>query len=102
MRDLKNPLAISTFDGAKPPITSKRARRQADRRHAQASRQFNRRRRQQQRSIDRNRTKPKFGEARGISTKAENKKKVYCKPGKQLDKSCAGADPRGFKESGRN
>ena len=102
MRDLKNPLAISTFDGAKPPITSKRARRQADRRHAQASRQFNRRRRQQQRSIDRKRTKPKFGEARGTSTKTEEKGPVYVSK-KQQAKSCSGsAKGGGYTECGRD
>ncbi len=100
MRDLKNPLAISTFDGAKPPITSKRARRKADRRHAQASRQFNRRRRQQQRSIDRKRTKPKFGEARGISTETEKKGPVYVSK-KEQAKSCANSLPTGAPGGGR-
>tara|TARA_R100000951_G_C2568976_1_gene158102 strand:+ start:15 stop:284 length:270 start_codon:yes stop_codon:yes gene_type:complete len=89
MRDLSSPLGVSMFDGEKPPKKS-RARRKAVKKHAKMQKQHAKK------------TKSKFGEARGISTKAEDKKKVYCKPGRQLDKSCAGADPRGFKESGRN
>lgn len=80
MRNLSIPLGVSIFDGE-----GKHKRKVRKARREQAKK-----------------TKSKFGEARGISTKAEDKNKVYCKPGRQLDKSCAGADPRGFKESGRN
>lgn len=80
MRDLSSPLGVSIFDGeGKHKRKVKKARRQ----HAK-------------------KTKSKFGEARGIKTKSEDKKNAYCKPGKQLDKSCAGANPRGYKESGRD
>lgn len=77
MRDLTIPLAESLFDGGGK---HKRNVRKAER----------------------NAPKPKYGEARGIRTKDDKKGAVYCKPGKQLDKSCAGANPRGFKESGRD
>ena len=80
MRDLTSPLAESLFDGGdrKHRRNVRRARRNAPK------------------------TSSKYGEARGLKTKDNTKGKVYCKPGKQLDKSCAGADPRGFKESGRD
>jgi len=79
------------FDGEKPPRKTKTQRKH--------DRKISKIRRQQARSA---KSKSKFGEARGISTKAEDKNKVYCKPGRQLDKSCSGANPRGFKESGRD
>ena len=96
MRDLSSPLGVSMFDGEKPPITRKS--RKIKRKNARIVAKKNRQQEKRMKDI----SKSKFGEARGISTKAEDKKKVYCKPGRQLDKSCAGADPRGFKESGRN
>ena len=89
MRDLSSPLGVSMFDGEKPPRKS-RIKRQNERRGRKKTKE------------QAKRTKSKYGEARGISTKAEDKKNVYCKPGRQLDKSCAGADPRGFKSSGRD
>ena len=111
MRDLKNPLAISLFDGEKPPNggnpPKKSSKRKPSRNYRRAVREHEKlMKRKGSKDKDKSQSQPqpksKFGEARGISTKAEDKKKVYCKPGKQLDKSCAGADPRGFKESGRN
>ena len=80
MRDVTSPLAESLFDGG-------------DRKHKRNVRRAER---------NAPKTSSNYGEARGISTKNNKKGAVYCKPGKQLDKSCAGANPRGFKESGRD
>ena len=105
MRDLSSPLGVSMFDGEKPPKKSSKRKpsknyRRAVREHEKLMKSKGSK--SKSKSKSKSQPKSKFGEARGISTKAEGKKKVYCKPGKQLDKSCAGADPRGFKESGRN
>lgn len=96
MRDLNNPLALSFFDGENPPNKS-RARRKSIKRHNKAKKQHEKRMKSKS-------NKSNFGEARGIRTKTEDKKNnVYCKPGRQLDKSCAGAAKGGgYKESGRD
>lgn len=83
-RDLNSPLSISIFDGEGK---KRRQSRKHDRRVRNAAPK---------------KSKSNFGEARGTSTKTEKKGNVYCKPGGQLDKSCSGANPRGYKESGRD
>jgi len=88
MRDLTSPLGVSVFDGGGDDMSRTRKR--------------NQRKVARKREKNAPKTSSKYGEARGISTKNNKKGAVYCKPGKQLDKSCAGANPRGFKESGRD
>ena len=80
MRDLSSPLGVSIFDGeGKHKRKVKRARRQ----HAKN-------------------TKSKFGEARGIKTKSEEKGPVYVSK-KQQAKTCSGsAKGGGCKECGRD
>ena len=99
MRDLRNPLGVSLFDGEKPPKEKKtttekkpsRARKKNARRNAR-----NRTRNAPEKS------KSKFGEARGIKTKTEEKGPVYVSK-KQQAKTCSGsAKGGGFKECGRD
>lgn len=110
MRDLKNPLAISLFDGEKPPNGGNPPKKSSKRK---PSRNFRRKVREHEKLMegkgskkgkDKSKSQPKskFGEARGISTKAEDKKEVYCKPGRQQAKSCAGSEPTGAPRGGRN
>lgn len=80
MRDLTSPLGVSIFDGEGK---HKRKVRKARRQHAK-------------------KTKSKYGEARGIKTKSEEKGPVYVSK-KQQAKTCSGsAKGGGFKECGRD
>ena len=80
MRDLSSPLGVSIFDGEGK---HKRKVRKARREHAK-------------------RTESKFGEARGMKTKTEEKGPVYVSK-RQQAKSCSGsAKGGGFKECGRD
>ena len=81
MRDLTSPLAESLFDGG--DRKHKRKVRRAQRQHEK-------------------KTASKFGEARGMKTKTEEKGPVYVSK-KQQAKSCSGsAKGGGYKECGRD
>lgn len=79
MRDLTSPLAESLFDGGdrKHRRNVRRARRNAPK------------------------TSSRYGEARGLKTKTEEKGPVYVSK-KQQAKTCAGSEPTGAPKGGRD
>lgn len=88
MRDISSPLGVSIFDGDDKPSRTRRknAKKNARNRSRNAPKK----------------TKSKYGGARGERTKEEKKGPVYCKPGRELDKSCKGSEPTGAPKGGRD
>lgn len=110
MRDLNNPLALSLFDGEKPlnggNPPKKRSKRKPSRNYRNAVKEHEKRMKGSSKSKSKSKSKSqpksKFGEARGISTKTEEKGPVYVSK-KQQAKSCSGsAKGGGYKEGGRD